>query len=163
MSALECFVLALLVVAAILSQSGKKRARSRPRRRAVGGLPIPLIRLFRSLGLLRAPGASKRPYTCGVYVLSNPSMPGKVKVGFTRRNVRIRISELSRPTGVPEAFELEAFFPTTRPERDEARVHRSLRRHRVGSKEFFDVEPAVAIQRCRQIVGPRERARWNRR
>ena len=42
-----------------------------------------------------------------VYVLSNPAMPEYIKIGRTTRdNLEKRIKDLSRPTGVPEAFVL---------------------------------------------------------
>jgi len=42
-----------------------------------------------------------------VYVLSNPAMPDHIKIGrTTRSNLEKRIKDLSRPTGVPEAFVL---------------------------------------------------------
>lgn len=40
-----------------------------------------------------------------VYVLTNPSMPGLVKIGMTTKSVKERIKELSS-TGVPEPFQL---------------------------------------------------------
>ncbi|MNR71510.1 hypothetical protein D3C71_21380 [compost metagenome] len=41
-----------------------------------------------------------------VYVLTNPSIPGQVKVGQTQRRPEKRGLELSSATGVPEQFEL---------------------------------------------------------
>jgi hypothetical protein len=36
------------------------------------------------------------------YVLSNPYMPGLLKVGLTERTVDERVNDLNRATGVPE-------------------------------------------------------------
>lgn len=44
-----------------------------------------------------------------VYVLSNPCMPGIVKIGKTTRSVEDRANELYQ-TGVPEPFKVEEFF-----------------------------------------------------
>jgi TPR repeat protein len=41
-----------------------------------------------------------------VYLLTNPSMPGQVKVGATERHPEDRRSELSAATGVPTPFDL---------------------------------------------------------
>jgi hypothetical protein len=49
-----------------------------------------------------------------IYVLSNPSMPGIVKVGRTFREPRARAAELSASTGVPTPFKIEATVYTWR-------------------------------------------------
>jgi hypothetical protein len=36
-----------------------------------------------------------------IYVLTNPNMPGLVKIGYTQRLPRERANDLSRATGVP--------------------------------------------------------------
>ncbi len=41
-----------------------------------------------------------------VYVLTNPAIPGLVKIGRTSRTPAIRAAELSEPTGVPCPFEV---------------------------------------------------------
>jgi hypothetical protein len=44
-----------------------------------------------------------------VYILTNPSMPGLIKIGFTDDDtVDYRITDLWT-TGVPEPFKLEAY------------------------------------------------------
>ena len=53
-----------------------------------------------------------------VYVFSNPSMPGLLKLGKAN-NSEERKKELSSSTGVPEPFEEEAVFPSVHPLRDE--------------------------------------------
>lgn len=77
-----------------------------------------------------------------IYVLSNPCMPGIVKIGQTsRNNIRNRLSELFS-TGVPLPFKCELAFEVE----DEAAVERALHdvldRLRVNrNREFFKVEP----------------------
>jgi hypothetical protein len=39
-----------------------------------------------------------------VYLLSNPSMPGLLKIGYTERDVTERAAEISAATGVPEPY-----------------------------------------------------------
>ena len=45
-----------------------------------------------------------------VYVLSNESMPGHVKIGFTRSNPIDRAKQLSSSTGVASPFNVEFSF-----------------------------------------------------
>ncbi|PRE86668.1 GIY-YIG nuclease family protein [Burkholderia gladioli] len=90
------------------------------------------------------PERSHRGY---VYVLSNPSMPGQVKIGRTERNPITRRDELSRATGVPTPFVLESwelFADCWKAEKD---VHRELQRlgQRVSNdREFFWVSVSQA-------------------
>jgi hypothetical protein len=87
-----------------------------------------------------------------VYVLSNPCMPNLVKIGFTRRNIDIRLAELNSSTGVPESFVLEAAFSSVSPERDEQVVHSKLSDHRTNkNREFFQIEVLEAITKIKNI------------
>lgn len=74
-----------------------------------------------------------------VYVLSNPSMAGVLKIGFTTGTPEERALELSAATGVPTKFKVEwAQAVTCDPKIVEQRVHAQLRRKKAG-KEFFKV------------------------
>ena len=64
-----------------------------------------------------------------VYILTNPSMPGLVKVGRTSRNVDLRAAELWH-TGVPTKFEVYASEKTCDCVQLEAYIHGDLRKHR---------------------------------
>ena len=44
-----------------------------------------------------------------VYILSNPAMPGLLKIGYTERDVQERVKELSN-TGIPSPFEDRDFY-----------------------------------------------------
>jgi hypothetical protein len=73
-----------------------------------------------------------------VYVLSNPSMPGIVKIGRTFRDPRARAAELSGATGVPTPFRVEATVSTWNCVWLEKLVHLQLGRRRVNrNREFF--------------------------
>ena len=48
-----------------------------------------------------------------VYVLSNPRMPGLVKVGCSTRPVDERVAELNSATAVPAPFVVEAYFASS--------------------------------------------------
>lgn len=73
-----------------------------------------------------------------VYALSNPSMPGICKIGFTTKHPRIRMAELSRATSCPTPFELLGYFGSACPEFAEKNIHASLAEFRVNNmREFF--------------------------
>jgi len=81
-----------------------------------------------------------------IYVLSNESMPGLLKVGLTENSVRQRIRELSSDTGVPTDFKLEKAFEieVSVLRQVEQSIHRRLKNagfhHR---KEFFNISLSV--------------------
>ena len=79
-----------------------------------------------------------------VYILTNPSMPGLVKIGRTSRDVGLRAAELWQ-TGVPTKFEVYASEKTSDCVQLEAYVHGDLRKRRLSkSREFFAIDPSEA-------------------
>ena len=89
-----------------------------------------------------------------LYILSNPSMPDLLKIGFTTRSVDERIAELNSSTGVPENFVLEAYFGSNTPENDERLLHRRLNNYRTNkSREFFQIPILDAIKEVANILG----------
>jgi ribosomal protein S27E len=107
-----------------------------------------------------------------VYLLSNPYMPGLVKIGFTERDVFERAKELRAATGVPAPYLVEAYFPA-RNASDEAAVHQALVDNRVPDREFFNVDLEDTLTKVSQICGfpalflreglrPRTPGRWLR-
>lgn len=81
-----------------------------------------------------------------VYILSNPSMPGIVKIGKTTRDVQARAGELFQ-TGVPTQFEVEHYVLSPDCNWLEAWVHSILPDLRVsGQREFFRMSVVDAIQ-----------------
>lgn len=87
-----------------------------------------------------------------VYLLSNPYMPGLVKIGFTERDVFERAKELSAATGVPAPYVVEAYFPA-RNASDEAAIHQALVDNRVPDREFFKVPVEDALAKVSQVCG----------
>jgi phage FluMu protein Com len=81
-----------------------------------------------------------------IYILSNPRMPGLVKIGLSTRDVQERIEELTSATGVPVPFELEAYFESAAPEEHEQQIHKALSSRRIKSREFFEVSILEALQ-----------------
>ena len=88
-----------------------------------------------------------------VYVLSNESMPGIVKIGMTERHVEARAEEL-HVTGTPTPFCIEYQAACFNPLAIEQTVHKSLDSKRVSaSREFFRISPIGAVTAIRKIVG----------
>jgi hypothetical protein len=85
-----------------------------------------------------------------LYILSNSSMPGLLKVGYTTGTVAKRVSELSGVTGIPTSFKIEWSLPIVGdPRAVEQRAHAHLAKNRHG-KEFFKVSLDEAQTACIQ-------------
>lgn len=88
-----------------------------------------------------------------VYVLSNESMPGVVKIGRSKNGGRVRAKQIySGATGVPSPFKMEFELWAEHCESLEVEVHDLLWQERVSNdREFFklDVDEAIqAVMRC---------------
>jgi hypothetical protein len=88
-----------------------------------------------------------------LYVLSNPEMPGLLKIGQTTRSVPDRLAELNSATGVPSPFVVQAWFESTDPQSHEAEVHNRLAASRLPSREFFRITISEAINVARAVTG----------
>jgi hypothetical protein len=87
-----------------------------------------------------------------MYILSNPAIPGLLKIGFTNRDVKDRVAELSSATAVPKRFEIEYYCLTRDVEEVESRVHQHLSAHRAPGKEFFSVSLIEAVELIDSLV-----------
>lgn len=77
-----------------------------------------------------------------VYVLTNPTMPGLCKIGFTKNKPSERVKQINAATGVALDFVVEWAFPCFNAHDVEKQVHHYLEENgfRVNkSKEFFNV------------------------
>lgn len=81
-----------------------------------------------------------------VYVLTNPAMPGLVKIGKTTRgSIDARLNELYS-TGVPVPFECAFAARVTDEAKVESAFHRAFGPYRLNPRrEFFQIEPEQAI------------------
>lgn len=81
-----------------------------------------------------------------VYILSNPVMPGIVKIGFTTQDdINTRLAGLFT-TGVPVPFEVEYACRIPDCQKVERALHRAFHPQRVHEKrEFFEIEADQAI------------------
>lgn len=88
-----------------------------------------------------------------VYVLTNASFPGLVKIGMTRREVWRRVNELSGSTGVPTPFELVKAYRVEDAKFAERLIHTKLASKRLASnKEFFNMGAADAVAFIDQVL-----------
>lgn len=83
-----------------------------------------------------------------LYILTNASIPGKVKIGRTERNPEDRRKEISAATGVPTPFNLihSAYFEDCH--FAEKKLHERLfqeGKRTTKNKEFFDIDVDKAI------------------
>jgi hypothetical protein len=87
-----------------------------------------------------------------IYVLSNPSIPGLLKIGYTRKEIGIRIKDLSKATGVPTPFKLEYVFRCYNGLQLESDIHKHLKDFRPNNyREFFDVTLNQAIEAVKHL------------
>jgi hypothetical protein len=75
-----------------------------------------------------------------IYILSNPTFPGLLKIGYTRKEIGIRVKDLSKASGVPTPFKLEYVFKCYSGLQLESDVHKYLKDFRPNNnREFFDI------------------------
>jgi hypothetical protein len=87
-----------------------------------------------------------------IYVLSNPTYPGLLKIGYTRKEIGIRIKDLSKATGVPTPFKLEYVFKCYNGLQLESDIHKHLKDFRPNNyREFFDVTLNQAIEAIKHL------------
>jgi len=80
-----------------------------------------------------------------VYVLSNPAMPGLLKIGRSEGDPQLRASQLFT-TGVPEPFNIEFVFFTTDCVVLESEIHAAFADVRKRGREFFRSDPKEIIE-----------------
>jgi T5orf172 domain len=88
-----------------------------------------------------------------VYVLTNPSIPRRVKIGMTTRSPQKRAVELKSGTGLPTAFAVHCCTPVSNCLFVEQAVHRMLADKRIRKSEFFAVDPDTARRTIEAAAG----------
>lgn len=87
-----------------------------------------------------------------IYVLANAYMPGILKIGRTVRDVKSRVHELSRASGVPVQFEVIYDEVVSDVVLAEQRIHAELSAWRVNNaREFFRIGIRDAIEVVQSI------------
>ena len=102
---------------------------------------------------------SIRPAAGYVYLVSNPSFPGLLKIGMTSKHPDIRIKGLYN-TSVPTPFVLERVYHVNKTSAYglENRIHQHLAKHRVNPKrEFFRIGVDEAHQKISTMLNTRGR------
>lgn len=90
-----------------------------------------------------------------IYILTNESMPGLIKIGRTEKNLKKRLQDLDT-TGVPTPFNLHYAIEIDDYKRKEQFIHRGLSEHRIRmSREFFKFAPESA-RALLQAMGGKE-------
>lgn len=75
-----------------------------------------------------------------VYILSNPTSPGLLKIGYTKQTPEERCKQISSATGVALPYKVEWAYKCFNGENVERQVHHKLKAYRVNNnKEFFQV------------------------
>ena len=76
-----------------------------------------------------------------VYILSNPTTPGLLKIGYTKLDPDTRAKQISNATGVALPYKVEWAFKCFNGEQLEGEVHHYLKAYRVNNnREFFEIE-----------------------
>ena len=89
-----------------------------------------------------------------VYVLSNESLNGLIKIGFSTKDPENRAKELSGDTGVPTPFIVEYEALVDDPHGCEQKAHKLLSEERVNQKrEFFQCTIDRAIETVKEVAG----------
>lgn len=83
-----------------------------------------------------------------VYMVSNPVMPGLVKIGYTSRPLHMRLHELSNNPSIPVAFDLDAYWECD--DKHDANaweeyMHGVFAEQRIEGSEFFTISAAKAV------------------
>jgi len=98
----------------------------------------------RSKSLQFEPGTDKQY----VYILTNETMPGLVKIGYTKNDPSKRAKQINAATGVAMDFNVEWAYPCYNGLDLEQEVHRYLESFRLNkNREFFKmtVEEAKSV------------------
>lgn len=81
-----------------------------------------------------------------IYILTNPVMPGLVKIGCTTGPVEDRVKDLSSATGVPVAFACHFAARVSNMLAKEKLLHQLFDDHRINPKrEFFKIAPEKVV------------------
>ena len=92
-----------------------------------------------------------------IYILENETMPGLVKIGFTKNKPSERVKQINAATGVAMDFEVKYQYPCFNAHDLEKEIHIYLESHGFRTnkkKEFFNVSLQQAISVIERIGKP---------
>ena len=76
-----------------------------------------------------------------IYILSNPTIPDALKIGYTNLSPELRAKQISSSTGVVVPFKVEWAFRCFDGSLMENEVHIALKEYRISNqREFFQVD-----------------------
>jgi hypothetical protein len=76
-----------------------------------------------------------------IYILSNPSIPDVLKIGYTTLTPELRAKQISASTGVVVPFKVEWTFQCFDGSFMETEVHDALKEYRISNqREFFQID-----------------------
>ena len=91
-------------------------------------------------------------YDSWVYIMSNPTMPGYYKIGYTKNNPEERAKQISNATGVIVPMEVEWAFNCYNGFALEQECHHKLEMYRVNNnREFFQMPLDEAKQTIEEL------------
>ena len=80
-----------------------------------------------------------------VYILTNQSMPGLIKIGITERKVEDRMRDLYSSSAVPLPFECYFALEVKDAKLVEKKIHHGFDDYRINeNREFFEIDPDKA-------------------
>ncbi len=87
-----------------------------------------------------------------VYILSNPTQPGLLKIGYTKKLPEERAKQISSATGVALPYKVEWAFHCYDGFGLEQEVHHKLDANRVnGNREFFQISLEEAKETVQEL------------
>ena len=88
-----------------------------------------------------------------IYIMSNPSLSGMVKIGYTGKEIEIRQKALSKATGIPTPFKVEYIYRVHgRGMELEREIHSYLKEFRLNNeREFFEIGIKQAVEAIKEI------------
>ena len=88
-----------------------------------------------------------------VYILSNPSIPDVLKIGYTNLTPELRAHQISSSTGVVVPFKVEWTIKCINGYELENQIHKVLKDYRVNNqREFFQVDLEEAKKVIKLII-----------
>jgi hypothetical protein len=85
-----------------------------------------------------------------IYILTNPVMPGLIKIGITGDDIERRVRKLSSQSGIPVPFEVYYACEVERYQELEKVLHEAFGDRRVNPKrEFFRIDPERVLPICK--------------
>jgi hypothetical protein len=101
---------------------------------------------------VRRCGDTRKNGLSWVYIMSNPTMPGYYKIGYTKNTPEERAKQISNATGVIVPMEVEWAFHCYNGFALEQECHHKLEKYRVNNnREFFQMSLEEAKKTIEEI------------